>query len=299
MNKKPLGVLIALITAAVPVFGQDNNILTAGRTDDDRVQMRLIHAVPNAPSASISIGGTELFSNVAFKQVTGYKVMPEQDDQKVLIKLEDGRQLQTTEEFDFDDDDQLYTVLITPDESGPNPKVIVLQSDDDTGETRTGDVDEIEVTVINASPEHKSIKVQLDDDDMVDGVDYGKSDDEDVKRGSYTLKVLGTEGSDTAIATQPVSFTGAGSYTVLVLGQDEVQVVNDLSPEQPTGAGATGMETTTGSASMMTPGSESMTATGTDTMMQPGATPPSEENAPPGTESNSLMSTMPVTSPGL
>lgn len=277
MNKTALSVIVAMAAATTaPALAQ--NPLTTDR--NEQVRVRMIHAVPNAPGATVSIGGTELFSDVAFKQITSYSAMPEQEDRKVLIKLADGKQLQTTDEFDLDDGDEAYTVLVTPDKSGPNPKVIILEDDDDRPDG--DDANEADLNVVNASSQHDSITVHMDDKELVDGVDYGDSEDEDVRAGSYSLRVTtDSGGSETDIATQQVSLEGAQSYTLVVFGDNDVKLVNDMSPDQPVSGGAA-----------TSPGA----ATTSPSASSPSATPAA---TPGNTQTGTMMSTMPVTNPGL
>src|SRR5690606_11523329 len=121
------------------------------------------------------------------------------------IVIQNGsQQLQTTEKLDFDDDDENYTILITPDQDNNNPKVVVLDSD-----RENVDSDEVEINVINASPAHKSVKLRLNDDVIERGINYADSGDtDDAKPGVYTLALLDSSGDDTVIATRSVTLTG-------------------------------------------------------------------------------------------
>ncbi len=264
MNKKSLGLTFALMLTAIPVFAQGN----------DQVMVRLIHAVPSAPDVSVSVGATQLFDNVAFNKVTAFKSMPEQDDKTVTIKLADGRQLKTTEKLDFDDADEQYTILVTPDDSGANPKVVVLKDD-----VEDVDQDEVEVTLINASPAQKAIKLILNDDTKANGVNYAEADDNDVKPGAYTIKVVNADGVDQTIATKSATLVGGTAVTVLVTGQNSVQIINNAAPETDLGAtGAAGMNsdmgTTTGTGThMMSPG------TSMGAHMMPGSAPTPHMNS--------------------
>lgn len=259
MRKMSLAVLTALTVTTAPGVAQDDN---------DQVNLRVIHAVPGAPAATVAIGNTSLFENVQFQQITAFKALPQQDDQKIKITLADGRTLQTTEQFSFDDDDNHYTVLIAPDENAANPKVVVLEEEDDDV-----DSDETELTLINASPTNKSLSISLDDNRLEGGVNYTDSDDEDVKPGAYQIRILDT-GNDTPVATKSVTLTGGTAVTVVVMGQNVVKIVNNEMPDQelgkaaaagalattPTGAG-TRTETTTGTAVMQEgrqPGQETL-----------------------------------------
>lgn len=256
MGKMSLAVLSAAVFAAAPAMAQDNN---------DQVNLRVIHAVPGAPAASISIGNTPLFENIQFQQVSVYKALPQQDDQKVKITLADGRTLQTKEEFSFDNDDNQYTILIAPDESAPNPKVVVLEDDVEDVEA-----DETELTLINASPTNKSLRISLDDNRLEGGVNFTDSDDEDVKPGSYKLSIFDTA-NETPVATKNVTLTGGTAVTVVVMGQDAVKIVNNEMPDQDltagtaavTGTTATGTGTTTTGA-----GTRISTTTGTAEMQE-------------------------------
>ncbi len=261
MKRTSAALFAALALVTVPAYAQD-------LTNNDQVNLRVIHAVPGAPAAKVSIGNTALFDNIEFQQVSAFKALPQQDDQTIKITLADGRTLQTKEQFSFDNDDNQYTILIAPDDSGPNPKVVVLEDD-----TEDVDGDETEITLINASPSHKSASISLDDNKLEGGVDYGDSQDEDVRPGTYELRVTESSG-DTPIARRNVTLTGGTAVTVVVMGQDAVKVVNNSMPDQDlslaagaavTGAGATG---TTATGAM----TNTSTTTGT-AIMQEGRQP--------------------------
>lgn len=276
MNKRFSAALFALTMATAPLFAQDN----------DQVRVRVIHAVPQASAVTVKVGDTPLFQNVAFNTVTPFKPMAQQDDQKVTLNLADGRQLQTTDQLDFDDSNEEYTILVTPDPDGPNPKVVVLK-----GDIENVDADEAEVTLINAAPEHKSVKLMLDDDTEERGVNYAESDDSDVKPGVYTLKVVDTEGTNQIIASRKVTLPGGSAISVILTGANSVKIVNDKSPM--TDMAAAGMSSSSESTTrtLGTMGAMDHMTTGSHSSM-PGMTGPGS-NSQGSTESqmNSQMQT--------
>jgi hypothetical protein len=206
--------------------------------NDNQVYVRVIHAVPGVPAATVNIGQTPLFSDVAFKQITSFKTLPEQDDKTVKITLADGRQLQTTEEFSFDDANSQYTILIAPGKAGANPIVANLKSDKEKIDT-----DETELNLINAAPDHKALKLMVNDKTLERGVDFAESGDDDVDPGSYNLKVVDTA-NNTPVASRAVSLAGGTGVSVVVYADGAVRVVNDASPNTDLGGGAA--ETTAG-----------------------------------------------------
>lgn len=230
MKLKSMLLICGIALAAAPVFAAD------------ATQVRLINAVPQSQDMSVKIGSAQLFDNIKFNEITAYKTIPQQDDKTVLIQ-NGGQELKTTEKFDFDDADENYSVLITPDPSGSTPKVVVLESDREQVESN-----EVEINLINASPNHKSIKLRLNDDVKESGVNYADVGDTDVKPGIYNLAVLDASGSDTVIATRSVKLIGGTAITVLLTSENHVKIVNDMAPQQEVESGAIIDETTTGSA---------------------------------------------------
>ena len=251
MDKMTLSALVALSLTTAPLAAQNN----------DQVSLRVVHAVQGIPAVSVSLGETKAFDNVAFKQVTPWKSFPQVDDLKLKISLADGRELKTTEEFSFDDDDQQYTILVTPDTAGPNPKVVVLESDKEDDD----DDNESEITLINASPDHKSLNLVAGDNTLERGVNYGKSGDEDIAAGAHTLKIVDAD-KDTAVASQSVNIPAGASISVIVMGGGAVRVINDDSPDQDLssgGATAASAATAASTTATQTPAAGSATTTGT------------------------------------
>lgn len=275
MKNKSLGFTFALMLTAAPMWAQNN----------DQVLVRLIHAVPAAPAVSVSVGTTQLFDNVAFNKITPWKSMPAQDDKTITLTLADGRTLKTTEQLNFDDDDEQYTILVTPDNAGANPKVVILESDMDD----EMDQDEVEVTLINADPARKSIKLLMNDDTEARGVNYAEADDNDVEPGQYTIKIVDAEGVDQIIATKSASLAGGTAVTVLVTANNSVQVVNDAAPDTDLAGGA-GAAMTAGTAT--TTGTHMMAGNTTGPHMMPHGT--MMPNVTPTTQMDSQM-----TSPAL
>src|SRR5690606_36034683 len=120
--------------AALPVFAQGS----------EATQVRLINALPQSQGISVKIGDKQVFDGVKFNEVTRYQTIAKQDD-KTLVIQNGGQQLTTNDQFDFDDNDENYTILVTPDPQGPNPKVVILESD-----RENVDSNEVEINVINA-----------------------------------------------------------------------------------------------------------------------------------------------------
>jgi len=241
MDKLAVSAFLALTLTTLPLAGQQNptDILPG-----DQVRLRVIHAVQGIPAVSVALGETKAFDNVAFKQITAWESFPVADNQPVKITLADGRELKTTEELDFDDDDEQYTILIAPDTAGPNPKVVVLEgdiADADAGE-------ETEVTVINAAPEHKSLNLVENDDTLERGVNFGDSGDVDLKPGAHTLKIVDAD-KDTVISSQSVNFQAGQAVTLVVMGGGSVKVVDDVSPDKDLGSAGSSDSVTTGTKS--------------------------------------------------
>lgn len=214
-NLKKHIIMVAMAAAALPAFSQAA----------DAPNIRLLNAVPQSGAISVKMGDTVLFTDVNPNDITPYKAIPKQDDRSVVVSMPDGRTVKTTDKMDVDNDDKNYLLLVTPDDSGANPKVVILKSDRDDV-----DQDEVQLTLVNAAPQHKSIKVKLNDDTEERGVNYADAKTGDVKPGVYTLSVIDASGNDTVIASKSVTLTGGTAVSVIVTGSNMVKVVNDNSP---------------------------------------------------------------------
>jgi len=216
MNKSFLAITTGLMTIG----------LVSAASAEDLIQVRLVNAVPNAPEVSVKVGDKPLFENVKQNAITPYQTMKEEDDQKVTINFSDGRQLETKDKLDFDKDNDRYTILITPDDAGQNPKVVVLRS-----KAKNVDQDKVQITLINASPANKSLNLKLNDDTKIRGVDYGDQKVDTTDPGVYNAGIVSSKGDNQQIATKSVALAGGTAATILVTCDNQVKVVNDNSPE--------------------------------------------------------------------
>ncbi len=242
MKIKSFALVVALAAAPVSLFAQSN-----------MVHVRVINAVPNSEPLTVSIGNTQIANGIAPNGISQFRQIPEPgDDQHITIQM-GTQQVRTEETFDLDDDDENYTILVTPDEENNTPKVVLLENDRDDV-----DQDEVELMIINAAPEHRSVKVRMNDDVKARGINYGRSSDEDVDPGQYNLALIDASGSDTIIAQKSVTLTGGSNVTVLLTSPNHVAIVDDRNPERDLAgnqAGASGQTTgtvTTPSAGMTT-----------------------------------------------
>lgn len=234
MKTKSLFLATVLAAFVVPAFAQDNTI-----------HVRLINAVPNSQAMSVSIGNNAVVQNVKPHDISAYTPMPEMDDDQRVTLQNGSQQLQTKDKLSFDDANENYTILVSPEKDDPNPKVKVLK-------LKRKDVasDKVQIQMINAAPEHKSLKLKLNNDTEERGVDYADSGHTTVKPGVYNLQVVDASGSDTVIATRSVTLTGGTAITVLVTSPNNVKIVNDQAPHQDMSAsqGSSVGHVTTGSA---------------------------------------------------
>lgn len=236
MKIKSFALVVALAAAPVSLFAQNN-----------MVHVRVINAVPNSEPLTVSIGNTQIANGIAPNGISQFRQIPEPgDDQHITIQM-GSQQVRTEETFDLDDDDENYTILVTPDEENNTPKVVLLENDRDDV-----DQDEVELMIINAAPEHRSVKVRMNDDVKARGINYGRSNDEDVDPGQYNMALIDASGSDTIIAQKSVTLTGGSNVTVLLTSPNNVAIVDDRNPERDLAggnqAGAQGQTTGTATA---------------------------------------------------
>lgn len=241
MKIKSFALVAALAAAPLSLFAQNN-----------MVHVRVINAVPNSEPLTVSIGNTQIASGVESHKISQFRQIPEPgDDQHITIQM-GSQQVRTEETFDLDEDDENYTILVTPDEENNTPKVVLLENDRDDV-----DQDEVELMVINAAPEHRSVKVRLNDDVKARGINYGRSSDEDVDPGQYNLALIDASGSDTIIAQKSVTLTGGSNVTVLLTSPNNVAIIDDRNPERDLAGGNQAHGQTTGTATA--PGSAART----------------------------------------
>lgn len=216
MKTKSLFLAAALAAFVVPAFAQDKTI-----------NVRLINAVPNSQAMSVAIGTNSAVKDVKTNEISAFHTLPElNDDQRVTIQ-NGAQQLQTKDKLTFDDADENYTILVSPEKDDPNPKVKVLK-------LKRKDVpsDKVQIQLINAAPEHKSIKLKLNDDTEKRGVNYADAGDTTVKPGVYNLSVVDASGQDTVIASRNVTLVGGTAITVLLTSPNTVKIVNDQAPQE-------------------------------------------------------------------
>lgn len=281
MKLKSLALAAAMSSLTFAAFG-----------NDDQIKVRLINALPQSQGITVSIGEKQFFTSIQSGQITPFKTLPKMDDDQKITIQHGQQQLQTEESFSLDNDDENYTILVTQDEDNTNPKVVLLDEDDDAV-----DQDEVELTVINAAPEHSSVKLRLNDDTKARGINYSESEDEDVSPGQYNLSLLNATGSDSVIAQKSVSLRGGTAVTVLLTSPNNMKIIDNNSPDQDLAVGgnaqaidrpSTGTQQTTGTApAMMNTGTNNMnTRTPGDPSNAQNSVVPSGATAAPQTPSN-------------
>ncbi|CAN5400798.1 hypothetical protein BH18ACI2_BH18ACI2_22310 [soil metagenome] len=184
----------------------------------DNALVRVIHAIPGGAAVDVFADNTKAFSSVAYKTVTPYQELPEEQDTFSIrpAGLDTAEPLAQADEGL--DEGQRYTVIahLTDDGKGAGLRVI----NDDLKMPSAG---QARVRVIHASPDAGNVDVYVqgrDDDDLFDGVEFGGgSGYEEVEPMTATLEVRPAGQRNTMLTLPNVRFEAGKNYTIVLAGR--------------------------------------------------------------------------------
>ncbi len=190
--------LIALLALLVPVAAL--SLPAAAQSDPSpTTQIRVVHAVPNAPPVDVFLNGTLAFANVAFTSVSDYQTVAAGEYRVQVAPAGAGTVAAAIDENVVLEANKAYTAAA----SGVFPGIAVVLTENNLSPTPAGST---RVAVSHLSPDAPPVDVKLADGTVLAGaVTYGTSNELDLPTGTYDVIVT------PAGADQPVLLRLSGA----------------------------------------------------------------------------------------
>lgn len=183
-------------------------LVTLGAADAGAAEVRLVHAVPGAGGAQLSVSSRELGSPVDFGEAGGYSTTRDGSVEVALVPGGGGKTL-ASKKLNFQDG--RYTVVAAPSGSG-----VVLRSYRD-GSPQDG---KARVRAIHAAGEIDEADLKVDDKTVARNVKPGASTPYlELPPGSYSFAMMMPGGGgDPLVKASGVELVAGTSSTAVVVG---------------------------------------------------------------------------------
>ena len=181
------------------------------------VQVRLINAVPDSGSLTVSVDGQRVWKNAGFRSSTGYQGMAagtygvRVDSDNLSTTLLEGRPLSFEK-------NHRYTVLALGRVMGAEtPARVQVLEDDSPSSIPAG---KVEVRLIQASPGTGAVDLVVNNIVGVKSVGYGRrSEPLILTDGTYDLKVVAADTPDALAGPISLRLDSGHAYTLVTMGQ--------------------------------------------------------------------------------
>ncbi|SEN50163.1 protein of unknown function [Halorientalis persicus] len=217
-------VLVATLLGALLVAGataglaQDGDETPDNETEDGTAQVRIAHAVPNAPAVDVAVDGETVLENVTFGTVSDYLSVDAGARQVTVTAANDSEAVYYDETLPIRTG--TYTVAaageVGDDAAEPFTPVILLD------EGTEPDEDEALVRLAHLAPDAPAVDVTVveTDEALFENVSFANSSEyQTVPAGNYTLDVRPADDADAdPVATVNVTLDNGTAYTGFAVG---------------------------------------------------------------------------------
>ena len=202
------------------VASADNTTTTEG----DIAQVRVIHAIPDAPAVDVFVDGNRVLEGVEFKDISDYLELDPGEYTFAVAPAGEGRESAVLEQQATLEADTAYTVAAGGRLDSPEAFIFIDETEAPSG-------DQVRLRAVHLAPDAPAVDIAADGDVLVEGLEFGSASDYlDVPAGSYTLEVR-PAGQDEAVATFDVTLEGGtvvSAFAVGLLEPDEDAQAFDL-----------------------------------------------------------------------
>ncbi|KTG10223.1 hypothetical protein AUR64_11605 [Haloprofundus marisrubri] len=179
---------------------------------DGGANLRVVHAVPNAPNIDIVVFGDPALKDETFRQISQYLYLGAEQTALSLVATGNPDRVFFEETIDFEV--ASYTGIILG-EAGNNtdrPLEFRLFEEDlslpEQGSAR--------LQFVNTAPDAQTLRVVSDDEALFGGVGYGETASTTLPAGSHQLEIRTPNGE--AVTTTEVELADRGVYTAFGMG---------------------------------------------------------------------------------
>lgn len=210
--------LLGALLAAGATAGVAQDGTPANETQDGTAQVRIVHAVPNAPAVDVAVDGETVLENVTFGAASDYLSVDAGLRQVAVTAANDSEAVYYDETLPIQPG--TYTVAVAgevgDDAAVPFTPVILLD------EGTEPDADEALVRLAHLAPDAPAVDVTVAETGatLFENVSFANSSDyRNVSAGNYTLELrpADDEAAD-PVATVNVTLDNATAYTASAVG---------------------------------------------------------------------------------
>lgn len=210
---------LLVLTVAAVVIGSmvvASAGVAAAQEEEDETELRVIHAVPDAPAVDVYVDGELVFEDVEFGNESEYETVPTGTQNVTVTPANDSE----TEVFEAEVDIENQTTVALGGElaeDGENVSALALADDADPAENESA------VRLAHLAPDAPTVDVTVEEtgDVLFNDVEFGNASDyETVPAGDYTLEVQNATGDDDGevVATIDVTVEDGEAYTAVATG---------------------------------------------------------------------------------
>jgi len=205
--------LAAAVLASMVVAGVG---VAAAQEDESETDLRVVHAVPDAPAVDVYVDGELVFENVSFGNESDYETVPTGTQNVTVTPANDSETVVFEEELDIENQ---TTVALGGelDEDGEDVRALARDDDAEPADNESA------VRLAHLAPDAPAVDVTVNEtgDVLFDDVEFGNATAyETVPEGEYTLEIRNaTEDDDgEVVATVNVTVEGGEAYTAVATG---------------------------------------------------------------------------------
>ncbi|MDS0260281.1 DUF4397 domain-containing protein [Haloarcula sp. S1CR25-12] len=211
--------LLALVLAAA-VFGSlvvASVGVAAAQEDQSDAEVRVIHAVPDAPAVDVYVDGELVFEDVEFGEESEYQSVPAGTQTVTVTPANDSETVVYEEELDVESGQATVAVGGELAADGEDLVAVALPDDAEPGENESA------VRLAHLAPDAPAVDVTVAEtgDVLFDDVEFGNATEyATVPPGEYELEVRNATDDDDGEVVQTVNVTveDGEAYTAVATG---------------------------------------------------------------------------------
>jgi len=210
-----------LVAGATAGLAQDDTT-PDDETDDGTAEVRIVHAVPDAPAVNVAVDGETVLENVSFGEASDYLTVDAGARQVTVTAANDSEDVLYDETLPIQEG--TYTVAAAG-EAGEDAErsftpVVLLDEGEQPGD------DEAMVRLAHLAPDAPAVDVTVaeTDETLFENVSFANSSDyQTVPGGDYTLEVrpADAEADSEPVASVNVTLDNGTAYTAFAVGYVE------------------------------------------------------------------------------
>ena len=208
--------VLALAAAVLGSMAVASVGVAAAQEADTETEVRVVHAVPDAPAVDVYVDGELVFEDVEFGNESDYESVPTGTQNVTVTPANDSETVVFEEEVDIENQ---TTVAVGGElaDDGEDVRALALADDADPAENESA------VRLAHLAPDAPAVDVTVNEtgDVLFDDVEFGNATEyETVPAGEYTLEVRNaTEDDDgEVVETVTVTVENGTAYTAVATG---------------------------------------------------------------------------------